>query len=355
MSSVINTNALSLVTQNNLNKSQGALNSAIQRLSSGLRINSAKDDAAGQAIANRFTANIKALTQAQRNANDGISLAQTTEGALSEVNTNLQRIRELTVQSASGTNSAADKASIQSEISQRLSEIDRTSAQTDFNGVKVLANNTKLSVQVGAKDGERIDIDLKQIDSSSLKLNSLTVAHNELKVGAKITSVVDATAGTGSAAVNFAAGSVTSLNTATGGNFTAADLSLHEVQDSSGNGTGNFVVKAGDTFYAASVDRTSGSGVVTLNTADVDFTDHGLCDRARQELRGRRFVHRGLGRWHRHAERDRHHHRAERQDRWHDHRRIQRRGHGQPPGQDRCGLEDGGRPARLPGRGAEPF
>ncbi|VEA56263.1 flagellin [Salmonella enterica subsp. enterica] len=95
MAQVINTNSLSLLTQNNLNKSQSALGTAIERLSSGLRINSAKDDAAGQAIANRFTANIKGLTQASRNANDGISIAQTTEGALNEINNNLQRVREL--------------------------------------------------------------------------------------------------------------------------------------------------------------------------------------------------------------------------------------------------------------------
>lgn len=97
MAQVINTNILSLQTQSNLNTSQSSLNTAIQRLSSGLRINSAKDDAAGQAIANRFTANIKGLTQASRNANDGISISQTTEGALTEVNNNLQRIRELSV------------------------------------------------------------------------------------------------------------------------------------------------------------------------------------------------------------------------------------------------------------------
>ena len=120
MAQVINTNSLSLLTQNNLNKSQSSLNTAIQRLSSGLRINSAKDDAAGQAIANRFTSNIKGLAVAQRNANDGISLAQTTEGALTEINSNLQRIRELAVQSANGSNSTADKASIQAEITQRL-------------------------------------------------------------------------------------------------------------------------------------------------------------------------------------------------------------------------------------------
>lgn len=103
MAQVINTNSLSLITQNNINKNQSALSSSIERLSSGLRINSAKDDAAGQAIANRFTSNIKGLTQAARNANDGISVAQTTEGALSEINNNLQRIRELTVQASTGT------------------------------------------------------------------------------------------------------------------------------------------------------------------------------------------------------------------------------------------------------------
>ena len=271
MAQVINTNSLSLLTQNNLNKSQASLNTAIQRLSSGLRINSAKDDAAGQAIANRFTANIKGLSQAQRNANDGISLAQTTEGALSEVNNNLQRIRELAVQAANGSNSIADKASIQAEIKQRLEEIDRTSAQTDFNGTKVLASNNRLSVQVGANDGETIDISLKQIDSTTLGLNSLTVSKNELKVGGKIDTVVDATAGTGSQSVKFAAAEVSKLNTANGTNLTASDLSLHEVQDASGAGTGVFAVKAGDTYYAASVDRASGN--VTLNTASVDFTD----------------------------------------------------------------------------------
>ena len=111
MAQVINTNILSLQTQSNLNTSQSSLNSAIQRLSSGLRINSAKDDAAGQAIANRFTANIKGLTQASRNANAGISIAQTTEGALTEVNNNLQRIRELSVQAANGSNSGSDRKS----------------------------------------------------------------------------------------------------------------------------------------------------------------------------------------------------------------------------------------------------
>lgn len=269
MAQVINTNSLSLLTQNNLNKSQSSLNTAIQRLSSGLRINSAKDDAAGQAIANRFTANIKGLAQAQRNANDGISLAQTTEGALGEINTNLQRIRELAVQSSNGSNSTADKASIQAEITQRLAEIDRTSAQTDFNGVKVLASNNKLSVQVGANDGERIDINLKKIDSTSLSLNSLTVSNNELPVGGAITAVNQAS-GTASSNVSLTAAAST-LTTSTGSTVVAADLSLHEVQTAGGVGTGKFVVKSGEDYYAASVDRTNGA--VTLNTAVIKFAD----------------------------------------------------------------------------------
>lgn len=173
--SVINTNYLALVSQNNLTKSQNALGTAIERLSSGLRINSAKDDAAGQAIANRFTANIKGLTQASRNANDGISIAQTTEGALNEINNNLQRIRELTVQAANGSNSDSDLASIQAEIGQRLSEINRVSEQTQFNGVKVLAVDNQLTVQVGANDHETIKIGLKEITSNTLGLNGFRV------------------------------------------------------------------------------------------------------------------------------------------------------------------------------------
>ena len=157
---VINTNTLSLMTQNNLNKSQSSLGTSIERLSSGLRINSAKDDAAGQAIANRFTSNINGLSVAARNANDGISLAQTAEGALSEINNNLQRVRDLTVQAQNSSNSASDIDSIQAEVNQRLSEIDRVTKQTDFNGTKIL-NNTAAKTfdfQVGAKDGETIGI-----------------------------------------------------------------------------------------------------------------------------------------------------------------------------------------------------
>ncbi|MGK8931483.1 flagellin [Pluralibacter gergoviae] len=163
---VINTNTLSLMTQNNLTKSQSSLGSAIERLSSGLRINSAKDDAAGQAIANRFTSNINGLSVAARNANDGISLAQTAEGALSEINNNLQRVRDLTVQAQNSSNSASDIDSIQSEVNQRMEEINRVTRQTDFNGIKVLntgdAKDGKgtYSFQVGANDDEKINITL---------------------------------------------------------------------------------------------------------------------------------------------------------------------------------------------------
>ncbi|EOR82607.1 flagellin, partial [Yersinia enterocolitica subsp. palearctica YE-P4] len=128
---VINTNSLSLLTQNNLNKSQSSLGTAIERLSSGLRINSAKDDAAGQAIANRFTSNINGLTVAARNANDGISLSQTAEGALGEINNNLQRRRGLTDQAQNSSVAACGIGSVQSQVNQRMGEINRVTKQTD--------------------------------------------------------------------------------------------------------------------------------------------------------------------------------------------------------------------------------
>lgn len=176
MAQVINTNSLSLVAQNNLNKSQSSLGTAIERLSSGLRINSAKDDAAGQAISNRFTASITGLTQASRNANDGISIAQTTEGALNEVNDNLQNIRRLAVQAANGTNSDSDRQSIQDEINARLEEINRISDQTEFNGVKVLSKDQTMTIQVGSNDGETIELDLNKINADTLGLADFDVA-----------------------------------------------------------------------------------------------------------------------------------------------------------------------------------
>src|ERR1700742_4894236 len=125
----INTNIQSINAQRNLDQSQGSLATSLQRLSSGLRINSAKDDAAGLAISERFSAQIRGLNQAARNANDGISLSQTAEGALGEVGNNLQRIRELAVQSANATNGGSDRAALQNEVSQLVSEIDRVATQ----------------------------------------------------------------------------------------------------------------------------------------------------------------------------------------------------------------------------------
>jgi flagellin len=161
MTSTINTNINSITAQRNLTMNQASLATSMQRLSSGLRINSAKDDAAGLAIADRFTSQIRGLTQAGRNANDGISLAQTAEGALGSIGTNLQRIRELSVQSANATNSASDRAALQQEVSQLSSEIDRVATQTQFNGINLLdgtfgGNNGQF--QVGANNGQTITV-----------------------------------------------------------------------------------------------------------------------------------------------------------------------------------------------------
>jgi flagellin len=166
----INTNVASLNAQNQLGNSQKLNDQALQRLSSGLRINSAKDDAAGLAISTRFQAQISGLNVAQRNANDGISLAQTAEGALDEVTNNLQRIRELAVQSANATNSSSDRAALQAEVEQLVQEVDRVASQTSFNGIKLLDDSfTNQAFQVGANVGETISIDkIADARSSSL-------------------------------------------------------------------------------------------------------------------------------------------------------------------------------------------
>lgn len=253
--SVINTNYLALVSQNNLTKSQNSLGTAIERLSSGLRINSAKDDAAGQAIANRFTANINGLTQAARNANDGISIAQTTEGSLNEINENLQRIRTLTVQASTGSNSDSDLQSIQNEINERLEEIDRISKETEFNGVKVLGDDAAaLTVQVGAHDGQTITINLSKIDSTTLSLEGFSVAQG---VKAANYTATDEVAGAG---VDVSTTGLGTPTAAAGGAIEADKL--YQGND------GNFYVKVegstdsdDDGYYAASV---SDAGVITV-------------------------------------------------------------------------------------------
>ena len=159
MAQVINTNVSSLNAQRNLNTSGAALATSLQRLSSGLRINSAKDDAAGLAISERFGAQIRGLNQAVRNANDGISLAQTAEGALGEIGNNLQRIRELAVQSRNATNSADDRAALQKEVVQLKAEIDRVANNTTFNGKKLIDGSfTNEVFQVGADKGQTITV-----------------------------------------------------------------------------------------------------------------------------------------------------------------------------------------------------
>jgi flagellin len=191
----INTNVASLSAQNQLNRSQSMNDQALQRLSSGLRINSAKDDAAGLAISTRFQSQISGLNVAQRNANDGISLAQTTEGALNEITNNLQRIRELAVQSANASNSASDREALNDEVQQRIAEIDRISGQTAFNGLKVLDGTFgQQSFQVGANAGETINVNVttgtrqNQIGSiatssgSNIDLSDVTGANQAIAV-----------------------------------------------------------------------------------------------------------------------------------------------------------------------------
>ena len=157
MASTINTNISSLTAQRNLGTSQASLNTSIQRLSSGLRINSAKDDAAGLAISERFTSQIRGLNQAVRNANDGISLSQVAEGALAGSGNILQRVRELSVQSANATNSASDRKAIQAEVGQLLSELDRIAGTTEFNGQKLLDGSFgSATFQVGANANQTI-------------------------------------------------------------------------------------------------------------------------------------------------------------------------------------------------------
>ncbi|AVQ84083.1 MULTISPECIES: FliC/FljB family flagellin [unclassified Variovorax] len=283
MAQVINTNSLSLLTQNNLNKSQSALNSAIERLSSGMRINSAKDDAAGQAIANRFTANIKGLTQATRNANDGISIAQTTEGALTEVNNNLQRIRELSVQAGTGTNSATDLDSIQGEITQRLNEINRVSEQTQFNGVKVLsANAGKLTVQVGANDGETIDIDLQEISAKTLGLDGFNVNGKGVSanVKANVNDLTKAGAtGTGPYTVTTSFAKVTAeqaVDAMQDGNTAVVGATTYKYDATAGNFTTTATVATGapTTAFAATLLPTAGnkfSGTFTGASGSTNF------------------------------------------------------------------------------------
>jgi len=222
MASVINTNVASLNAQRNLTQSQSSLATSLERLSSGLRINSAKDDAAGLAISDRFTTQIRGLNQASRNANDAISLSQTAEGALGEVSTNLQRIRELAVQSVNATNSSSDRSAIDLEVQQRLAEIDRISSTTAFNGQKILDGSFgNAAFQIGANVGETINLDLgtsmrqsaigQVASATSVDLTTLITAGTAAVTGSAATYTFDTAAliadysGTAATATNSAA------------------------------------------------------------------------------------------------------------------------------------------------------
>jgi flagellin len=295
MAQTINTNIASLNAQHNLDRSQGALQTSLQRLSTGLRINSAKDDAAGLAISDRFTTQIRGLGQAIRNANDGISLAQTGEGALGEITSNLQRIRELAVQASNATNSASDRAAINLEVQQRLSEIDRSASQTSFNGQKILDGSFgNATFQVGANAGETI----------GLSLNA-SVRNADIGQVASTTSGVLSTAGTGgslavtSSSLNFgtsAAGQVngtatvfnpttlnfgTAASAGTGGSITATNSTLlfGTAGSAQVDGTNTQVVSgdtgagAGSFDFSAALDNASFSvdgNAVVLNAAYTD-------------------------------------------------------------------------------------
>jgi flagellin len=191
----INTNVASLNAQRNLEKSQETLSTSLQRLSTGLRINSAKDDAAGLAITTRFTTQINGLNQAVRNANDGISLAQTGEAAIDEITNNLQRIRELAVQSANSTYSASDREAMDSEVQQRLAEIDRIGSQTSFNGTKLLDGSFgHASFQVGANVGETIGVNLATGVKSN-QIGQTSTSETNVGVGALAADTVNIAVG----------------------------------------------------------------------------------------------------------------------------------------------------------------
>jgi flagellin len=189
MAQTINTNLSSLTAQRNSTKTQNDLSTAISRLSSGLRINSAKDDAAGLAISERFTSQIRGLNQAARNANDGISLAQVAEGGLGSIGTNLQRIRELAVQSANATNSASDRAALQAEVSQLVAEVDRVGSQTEFNGTKLLDGTfSSQQFQVGANAGQTITVS----GISSARTSALGASYTASSIGTATTGALAA-------------------------------------------------------------------------------------------------------------------------------------------------------------------
>ncbi|CAB5699047.1 Flagellin [Delftia tsuruhatensis] len=226
MASTINTNLISLNAQRNLNTSQSSLSTTMQRLSSGLRVNSAKDDAAGLAIAERMNAQVRGMNVAMRNANDGISMAQTAEGALSKIGDNLQRMRELAVQAANDTNGSNDRASLDKEYQQLAQEIARVVSSTQFNGRQLLNTSAVAVFQVGANVGTDNQIQLDAVNLATATTDGgLGVTQATVGAGAN-TRVVDTLDG--------ALGSLKSTGTDAGAarsSMAAIDKALDEVNN----------------------------------------------------------------------------------------------------------------------------
>ncbi|MRW89537.1 flagellin [Duganella sp. FT80W] len=217
MAQVINTNISSLNAQRNLNSSQASLSTSLERLSSGLRINSAKDDAAGLAISDRFTSQIRGNTTAARNANDGISLAQTAEGGLSTAGDLLQRIRELAVQSANGTNSDSDRASIQGEVSALSQELDRVANTTQFNGQNVLDGSlTSAQFQVGANAGQTINVGIQSAKATDIGNNTLASNYGDTTSISAATATATNNVGAQTLSITSGTGVTTSVNVEAG-------------------------------------------------------------------------------------------------------------------------------------------
>lgn len=259
MASVINTNNVSLNAQRNLGTSQGALATSLQRLSSGLRINSAKDDAAGLAISDRMTSQVRGLDQARRNANDGVSLAQTAEGALSTANDMLQRIRELSVQSANATNSINDRAALQAEANQLTSELDRLSTTTQFNGQNLLDGTFgSANFQVGANANQTI---------TATTGNFRTASFGNYRIGA---SVASTSGGAGDMVTGSATNSVSSSAAA------ASRVQGGAFSINGSAGTATIMTKAGDTAknVASLINaKTSTTNVSAHAETAIDLTD----------------------------------------------------------------------------------
>lgn len=270
MPQIISTNIASLNAQRNLNSSQSALQTSLQRLSSGLRINSAKDDAAGLAIAQRFTAQINGDNQAARNANDAISLAQTAEGDLTQIGNNLQRIRELAVQSANASNSSSDRAALQQEASQLISEIDRTSLNSKFNGVNLLDGSfTNQQFQIGADAGQTISI----ASITSARTSSLGQSYGAAVTTSTLTASTGLTAaGQFTVAVN--GGAAVDVFSASGGAAVTGDAKSLAAAINSSNITGvTATANATNTTgtYASTPITADGTAVLTINGTNINL------------------------------------------------------------------------------------